>query len=605
MLRRRTWPPVPRMPWRAVLLLGLACVVVGGFLMVRPFTSLVVLAALVVLGLVLTGVGDSVSAEAAARPWLARLVGAGAIIAGMVAVGWPGVTIQVLAIVIGIALVVSGAAKLVAALFGAGSERVLLAFGGAANLIFGVLALTLPAATLLVLAVVFGLYLVFFGLRQIVQAFALRRTLPGAGGTERPTWPYLLRLVGAVAALMLAISGAALAIGVRRAQPSTPGMFYTAPAPLPAGPAGTVIRSEVMDGFFAGATAYRVLYLSTSYDRTPTAVSGIIIVPNTPAPSGGRKVVAWTHGTTGVAPNCAPSLIAGADYAPALPGLAAFMEAGYVVAATDYQGLGTSGPHPYLVGDSEGMNALDSVRAAQHLPEASASTDFVVWGESQGGHAALFTGQLASTYAPELHLRGVVASAPAADLINLFQTKAAASDAIGNLLISMTIISWAQVYHDASLAQIVLPAARPLARSIAENCIQNPEQIQASLPAALLLNLRFFSTPPVEAEPWKTLLAENIPGHLRTNAPILIGQGANDPIVSPAVQAQFVKKLCAAGDAVEYRLYPGLGHLTIAHDTWPAMVQWIADRFADRPASTTCGNGGKPTADSTHDAVLK
>lgn len=153
-----------------------------------------------------------------------------------------------------------------------------------------------------------------------------------------------------------------------------------------------------------------------------------------------------------------------------------------------------------------------------------------------------------------------------------------------------------------------MPASRrlcclpqPLARSLAENCIQNPEHIQASLPAALLLNLRFFSTPPVEAEPWKTILAENIPGGLRTNAPILIAQGANDPIVSPAVQAEFVAKLCAAGDAVEYRLYPGIGHLTIAHDTWPAMVQWIADR----PASTTCGNGGKPTADTTHDAVLK
>ena len=71
------------------------------------------------------------------------------------------------------------------------------------------------------------------------------------------------------------------------------------------------------------------------------------------------------------------------------------MEAGYVIAATDYQGLGTRGPHPYLVGESEGVGALDSVRAARNLEEADASADFVVWGESQGGQASLFTGQLA------------------------------------------------------------------------------------------------------------------------------------------------------------------------------------------------------------------
>ena len=53
------------------------------------------------------------------------------------------------------------------------------------------------------------------------------------------------------------------------------------------------------------------------------------------------------------------------------------MDAGYVLAATDYQGLGTPGPHPYLVGAAEAMNALDSVRAARNLTEAGASSDFV------------------------------------------------------------------------------------------------------------------------------------------------------------------------------------------------------------------------------------
>jgi alpha-beta hydrolase superfamily lysophospholipase len=191
-----------------------------------------------------------------------------------------------------------------------------------------------------------------------------------------------------------------------------------------------------------------------------------------------------------------------------MPGIEEFMEAGYVIAATDYQGLGTPGPHPYLVGDSEGIGALDSVRAARNLAEAGASADFVVWGESQGGHASLFAGQLASTYAPELNLHGVVGSAPAADLVDLFKTKTSEGTAVGNIFSSMALSSWARVYGQADLDQIVTPAARPLVNRIAENCIQNPAQILASAPAATALNVTSLSNPPWKTEPWKTILAE-------------------------------------------------------------------------------------------------
>jgi hypothetical protein len=57
-----------------------------------------------------------------------------------------------------------------------------------------------------------------------------------------------------------------------------------------------------------------------------------------------------------------------------MPGIDEFREAGYVIAATDDQGLGTPGPHPYLVGDSEGMGALDSVRAARNWTRSNGSS---------------------------------------------------------------------------------------------------------------------------------------------------------------------------------------------------------------------------------------
>ncbi len=587
-MNRQIPPFARRIPWWLILLLGIACVVVGATLVGRPFRSLSVMVWLIQASLILIGLGRLAAAGASARPRLSALIGLGWIVAGLVAIVFPGLTLQALTLVVGIVLLVSGAARLLSALFGDPAERLVLALRGLANLLFGLLALTAPAATVLALALLFGLYLVIFGIRQIGLALRLRRSATDATATAAKAWPRSWRLAGTVAALLTALLGVALSVGLRAAQPGVPGPFYAAPATLPDGPTGTIIRSEVVDGFHQDATTHRVLYTSTGFDGQPTAVSGLIIVPNGDAPAAGRKVVAWTHGTVGVAPNCAPSLVPGALYAPALPALDAFVKAGYVLAATDYQGLGTPGPNPFLIGASEGANALDSVRAAVNLPGANASRDFVVWGESQGGHASLFTGQLAATYAPELNLLGVVASAPAADLLDLFQTKITEGDAVGNLLISMAATSWSRVYDDVSLDQIVYPAARSLVASIADNCIQNPQQIQRSIPAATLLNALFFSRPPWEVDAWSKLISENTPGGMRTAAPILIVQGDADPIISPAVQAQFAAKLCAAGDSVEYRTYPGIGHLTISHEVAPEVVQWIANRFAGVAAETTC-----------------
>jgi hypothetical protein len=190
--------------------------------------------------------------------------------------------------------------------------------------------------------------------------------------------------------------------------------FYRAPPSVVAGAPGTLVRQEPIDGAPLGAAAYRVLYRSTGLDDEPILVSGIVVVPQGPPQPGGRPIVAWAHPTSGIVPRCAPSLAI--FIFQQIQGLRSMVEHGYVIAATDYPGLGTPGPHPYLVGVSEARAVIDSVRAAGTLPGAGGGTRFVVWGHSQGGQAALFTGMIARTYAPELALLGVAASAPATDL---------------------------------------------------------------------------------------------------------------------------------------------------------------------------------------------
>ncbi len=567
--------------WWVALLVGATCIALGAVLTGDPSRSLSLLHWLVAGALIATGAGELTLARSAARPRLAVAIGALWIEAGVTAAAWPGITIRWLAVVVGISLILGGALELRVSLFGRGDERFVTGMSGAANVVLGLLALAWPGVTALVVAILLGVRTFLYGVGQVMLALRLRR-----GNAESARWPRTARLVGTSAVLLVALAAAAVSAAIDRAAPGAPGAFYTAPEPLPAGPPGTLIRSEVIDGFHAGATTYRVLYKSTSYDGKPTAVSGFVVVPDGPAPAQGRKILAYTHGTVGVAPNCAPSLASPAKQPLFLEGGAALVDAGYVIASSDYQGLGTPGPHPYLVGASEAMNELDAVRAARNLRQAAAGNDVAVWGHSQGGQAALFTGQLAATYAPELHLAGVAAGGPVPNLIDLFKVNI--KTIVGRVLIAMGLQSWERVYHDAKLDQIVKPAARPIVAKIARNCLYSQQQILGSLPGSLALSLVFLHTPPWEAEPWKTIADENAPGGTAIDAPLLIVQGAADTIVDPAVTKQLVRKLCQNGEQVDLRLYPGVGHIATGHDAAPAVVAWIADRFAGKPAPTNC-----------------
>jgi predicted esterase len=94
--------------------------------------------------------------------------------------------------------------------------------------------------------------------------------------------------------------------------------------------------------------------------------------------------------------------------------------------------------------------------------------------------------------------------------------------------------------------------------------------------------------PSWENELWKTIAEKNNPGATRTNAPILIIQGDADPIVAPDVTARLVDKLCTEGETVDLRVLKGTAHLDAGHVAVPDVAQWIADRFAGKPAPSTC-----------------
>jgi pimeloyl-ACP methyl ester carboxylesterase len=360
--------------------------------------------------------------------------------------------------------------------------------------------------------------------------------------------------------------------------------FYRAPPSEAEGAAGTLVRQEVIDGAPLGATTYRVLYRSTGLDNKPILVSGVVIVPPGDPPPGGRPIVAWAHPTSGVVPRCAPSLAI--FLFEQIQGLRSFVRDGYVVAATDYPGLGTAGPHPYLVGTSEARAVIDSVRVAGTLPGAGGGKKFMVWGHSQGGHAALFTGIIAKSYAPELDLLGVAAAAPATDLVTLMNDDI---DTVGGKNITaMTLWSWQRVF-DANMDKVVDRRAIPAIDQLAQECIEGPFDIRLRQKTEQPLEQYFLTTKhPSDVEPWHTLLANNSPGTLPSEIPVFLAQGTDDVIIQPKVTQDYAAKLCGAGSKVRILSMPNIGHGRAAQASTQAMLDWASDRFAGKAAPDDC-----------------
>lgn len=376
---------------------------------------------------------------------------------------------------------------------------------------------------------------------------------------------------------------ACLALG-SFATPAFAQAFYEASAAELRGRPGTIIRTEPFPGAPAGASAYRVLYRSTGLKGQPIAVSSLIVVPDGAAPAGGRRVVAWAHGTTGVARRCAPSL-----YPQALtwiPGLADMLARGYVVAATDFPGLGTAGVHPYMIGESSARAVLDSVRAARQIEGSAAGAEFAVWGHSQGGHAALFTGMLARRYAPELQLAGVAAAAPATELGELFS--ADVGGPIGKVLGTFALWSWSKVFG-ISLDGVVLERSMLVFEKVAGLCNETPRNILRLVLAEQPLEREgFLAVNVTKIEPWRRIMDENTPGPLPAGVPVFLSQGTNDPVVRPQVTAQYMRILCGKGTAVRFVPIPGGDHSASAEIGAPWAIAWIARRFAGEPAPSNC-----------------
>ncbi|WP_297007122.1 lipase family protein [uncultured Corynebacterium sp.] len=337
--------------------------------------------------------------------------------------------------------------------------------------------------------------------------------------------------------------------------------FYGWTADIPA--PGTLLRIGDYSGTApADASTRLILYSTTRADGSPAVASAVVAIPDA-ATATERTVLAWQHGTTGVAQACAPSLTDIALTPEAIPGIDRAIDRGWVVVATDYPGQGTAGRYPFLIGEGEGRSTLDGIRAVGQLPEADAGRDALLWGHSQGGHATLFADQIAATYAPELRIRGVAALSAAADpMLMARRVLGPDAGALSAVIASYVLVPYADEYPDVVLEDYVTPGLSPLVQSFAAHCTSDPAMALSVLSASVVNEVVPVIDADLDDSPAARRLTENIASGDGT-APLFLGQGTEDEVVPIDSQRELVPRAQASGRSVTVHEYEGGTHMGV------------------------------------------
>lgn len=366
--------------------------------------------------------------------------------------------------------------------------------------------------------------------------------------------------------------------------------FYVFNEAVPTEP-GKLLRQEqlgekqILD--HAG-TNLRLLYSSTNGltgDGT-VPVSGVLFLPKGTPPEGGWPLMAWTHGTVGIADVCAPSWNGRQEQDEEY--LNRYLSRGYAVVASDYQGLGTKGTHPYLHTRAAAYSNLDIIRAVQGAG-FPVSDRIVLFGQSQGAGAAIATADYAPDYAPELKLVGVVATGapyftPAAlEALDRIRKPDDVDPMLGYTFLAMTLAQ--QVDPAFAMREYITDKAWPIAERVDDTCYAEIKEMVTE--AGLSRSSSFALDPGAGLRP--AFAAMGYPS-LKLSAPVFFGTGGQDKDTPPRMQAGLVMALCRAGTTVHSKLYPKLDHRGVVLPSTADSVPFVEAAFAGEEIAGNCDN---------------
>ncbi len=384
-------------------------------------------------------------------------------------------------------------------------------------------------------------------------------------------------------ALLFAVAVASGATPIPAGPPGD--AFYDPPSPLPAHLDGAVIWARPFTGGPALASAsanYRILYETVAASGNFVAVSGTLAIPAGAPPSGGWPVISWAHGTTGDAPQCAPSRSTVPNVEQRM--LDGFVRRGYAVAQTDYEGNGTPGIHPYFVATSAARDVTDIVVAAREI-DPQIGRRWVVMGHSEGGTAALATAALGQQWEPNLDLLGAVAYAPASRLQYMLQN--AVTDDTPNgyySYLALMVAGFSTADPRIVLSQMLTPEALRLMPELQQRCIDDLVDNSGwkdIVPEAIF-------RPSADVNALYDDLIANSPENFTIIVPTLLLQGVADSMVPSENTADLRDRLCRNGAPVTFKAYISATHGSILATADDDAAAWIAQRFSGVPERSGC-----------------
>lgn len=425
---------------------------------------------------------------------------------------------------------------------------------------------------------------------------------------------------------LLAAALASLFLGATQlsaAEVAVPPFYASVMAMKPDGKLGQVIASEPVATKLAGARAWRIAYVSSDVLERPTISTGLVIAPVGDPPKEGRPILAWAHGTTGTAQNCGPSqvldpaqglneyfLVGGTSYTDfGMPAAEAFLKLGYVLVATDYQGLGGGGTHHYAIAATQARDTINSIRAAGAMGLSGVNRKAAIYGWSQGGGATLASASLPDYIAKTgtafdgVELVGFAALAPYEFAAMVPQgpiDDAAATKMLGGLVkpfsnsvfnfshLIMTFWATPAAFPDVKLTDLLTEdGARVIDEVYSKKCMH---------PGADTISHNFGATyksllkpAPANAGAWIKRLIEGSVAPVKPVAPVIIFYGTKDVVVPPAMGAAYRAQMCKLGGDVTRVQLPGeQDHFSTPVSAQPLFVAWLKDRFDGVSAVNGC-----------------
>lgn len=327
------------------------------------------------------------------------------------------------------------------------------------------------------------------------------------------------------------------------------------------------------------AKAWHLMLRSTDHKGRAVASVATVFLPAN-APATGRKVVAHNPAYDSLTLESAPSYayVKGVALAGEQSTVQGFLDKGYVVVVSDYEGLDSL----WAVGKNSGQGLLDAVRAAESFPDlglSGSATPVAITGYSGGAIAATWANELYKQYAPELNIVGVAAGGVAVDVGNV--ARKVNKRTFAGLYFGV-VTAYARAYPELDVNTLANDKGKAMLLEVGEMSNTTSPNFFKFINKDLQ---DYLAVPNLLDRPEvKAVIAENRLGQAKPGAPVYLYNGTTDQVMPYEDVVALKAKYCSQGVKVKLTGFFG-EHLLTLLTAGSSVKTYVDDVFKGKVAS--------------------